>query len=432
MRTEITYGYLGPVKIYSLCRVLRVMRVRTPKRNEFHLILGKNRTFPLFVFPLSAKYRCADRQNREALRTHEEVFARIDRARGEGKKVVLYVLDYLIEAGGVERRFELQFDWLEKHGVQPVLVCGRQEYAPLAHVPTILFNERGALSTDFLIEVIRRTQAAVVEFQMKCPRLLHAVDLGRLNKAARTGCMIHGKLRAKAEVLGALNYRATSRVHHKLCEDVTDIPNVVGFSASYPTYDANAAKALYVGRIDQDKLPTVRNFVAICTRYGFGFEIAGPISRGQKQVNAFISELPQEALLGTIDTRAFLQKQGGAYAFVGGVGQVPLEAAAANLPALVTPHLPDPGRAVFLTQENFAKLHEWNCVITEGNIPEELAPGNVEMFMQALKIARETSSTDAIEPFRVRRVAQKLISEDVVWSSYRELLFPDKESGTAG
>ena len=244
--------------------------------------------------------------------------------------------------------------------------------------------------------------------------------------------MIHSKLRAKAEVLGALNYRATSRVHHKLCEDVTDIPNVVGFSASYPTYDANAAKALYVGRIDQDKLPTVRNFVAICTRYGFGFEIAGPISRGQKQVNAFISELPQEALLGTIDTRAFLQNQGGAYAFVGGVGQVPLEAAAANLPALVTPHLPDPGRAVFLTQENFAKLHEWNCVITEGNIPEELAPGNVEMFMQALKIARETSSTDAIEPFRVRRVAQKLISEDVVWSSYRELLFPDKESGTAG
>lgn len=54
------------------------------------------------------------------------------------------------------------------------------------------------------------------------------------------------------------------------------------------------------------------------------------------------------------------------------------------------------------------------------------------MFRQALKIARETSSTDAIEPFRVRRVAQKLISEDVVWSSYRELLFPDKESGTAG
>lgn len=422
MKAELTYGYFGPVKIYSLLGCPLMMRVRTRARTELHILIGRNHSIPIGWFPLSRKYRNADRANAESLRLSKNIFHRIERARAEGKKIVLYVLDYLIEAGGVERRLALQFEWLEKHNVLPVLVCEKQNYQPLSHIPTIFFAPHAPHVENFLIQLVGYTGASVVEFQMKSSRLLHSIDLTPLKSKVRTGCMIHGAVPAKQEILDSLDYRATSNVTNYL--HVVRVPNVVSFPPTCPLFNPKVTKALYIGRIDSEKLPTLKNFVAICLQYGFKFEIAGPLSLAQKAVAEFISTLPQNTCIGTIDTRAFLMTRGHEYAFIGGVGQVPLEAAAANLPALITPHFADVHRSVFLTNDNLSHLLHWNCVIK--GIPERLVPGNTDSFFDALLVARQTGDADAVKFYRVRTELEAQLSADEVWTRYLDLLFPTK------
>lgn len=422
MKAELTYGYFGATRIYSLLGYPLMMWVRTKTRTELRLFIDREHCIPLGWLPLSGKYRNADLTNAQTMRSSEKIFDRIDLARTEGKKIVLYVLDYLIEAGGVERRLALQFEWLEKHGIQPVLVCEKQDYKPLSDTPTIFFVPFAPHVEDFLLQLVKRTGASVVEFQMKDSRLLHSIDLTQLKTMVRTGCMIHGLVPADQAILDALDYRATSAVN-RYARLVT-IPNVVAFPHKCPAFNPKSRKALYVGRIDSEKLPTVKSFVAICSQHGFQFEIAGPLSLQQKDVSQFSSTLPRSAYIGTIDTRAFLVEKGCEYAFIGGVGQVILEAAAANLPALIATHLPDVQRSTFLTKDNLSQLLHWNCVIK--GIPEILAPGNTDTFFDALRAANQTGDPSMVAFYRVRNELEAHSCADDVWTRYLDLLFPSK------
>lgn len=432
MKASLTLGYFGPTKIYSILGKPVAMRVRQRNRVEFHILLDKGKkSFPIFALPLSKKYREADQFNCSVLErlnskatagSDSDVLRQIARARTDGKTIVLYVLDYLAEAGGVERRLALQFAWLERHGVQPVFVCEKHNYAPLAGVPTILIAMGAPNASETLLEIVKLTQVDVVEFQMKSPRFLHSIDLAALKAIARVGCMVHGIVDAEEDVLEQLDYRATSTTHANDYAGFVTIPNVVDFpsTSSIPKFDPHAAKALYVGRIDAEKLPTLRNFVKLCERYGVAFEIAGPLS-GQEEVVAFMESIPRNRSLGTIDTRFFLEKHGNEYLFVAGVGQVPLEAAAVNLPALVAAHATDFGRSTFLTTANLRDLREWNCVIKDRKIPRDLAPGNAEEFFAAVSAARAADSDKALDRFRVRSALEKQLSADAVWGRYLKL-----------
>ncbi len=403
-----------------LARPVLVLR-RTPEHDEVCLA-ARSGPRRLFTLPHPRKLQQADLRNDAFDAGNLFELERVRRAGAEGKTVVLYVLNALSRGGGVERRLALQFRWLRCHGVEPVLVCGRQEYAPLGDCPTLRWLAFAPHSQMKLIDLIRWSGASVVEFNMNPRKFLPFMDLEALGRWARTGCMIHAAVEDSGEVereLERLDYRCTSTKHANRFEHFETIPNVVDFPKSCPAFSPRARKALIIGRVNDEKLPTVKNFVELCGHYGLDYEIAGPVEE-EKETTVFLSGIPKAKLLGLLDARRYLEEKGGEYLFVAGVGQVPLEAAAANLPALVSPHAGDWRRAVFLTEGNQELMRSWNCVIKK--IPEEAAPGNAGAFFEAVDKARASGTPEPLAPFRIRRPLEATLSADEVWGRYLEIL----------
>ena len=421
MKTSISYGYYGPRKIYKFHGRPFLMRVNLPDRKELHLIISENRTFPIFSQAKYPTVREIDKFNTESINSNSKLFNEISQIKRNGKNIYLYVVTDLSKTGGVERRLSLLFSWLEKKGIQPVIVCEENNYKPFAHIPTIKIKFETPNIDTIILEIVERTQASILEFQLKCPRLLHSVNIDSLKQKTKVGCMIHGIVDGDQSIFDKLDYRATSTQHANNYHGFTTIPNVVEFPNHCPDFHLESKKALYIGRIDNEKLPTIINFVKLCKQNNVEFMIAGPISR-QKQTNALISKLPVDTCIGPINTRSFLTEQGSNFLFIGGVGQVPLEAAAANIPSLVTPHSSDLNRSTFLTAENLSSIRDWNCVIKDDKIPKEIAPGNSSDFFNSLQEARKSKSLTPIQKFRIRSTLEEQLSEDVVWGKYLELV----------
>lgn len=413
----LTKGHFGVTKVFGLGRRPLFTVVRTRTRNELHLIRRGGKSCRLLTWPLSSKIRRAELLNEgfDAANLHE--LRTIDPAR----TVVLFVFDFLHETGGVECRVELFLDRLSARGIQPVIVAARHDYAPLQKYPCLRLIPGAPNAAWKLLQFVRWSGAKVVEFNLKSPKLAHDVDIKALRQLVRVGCMLHGREDTTQEFLDRLDYRCTVFSRSSGFERLVKLPNIVTFPDACPAFDPHADTALYVGRIDSEKLPTIRNFIRICERLGVRFEIAGPVtSPGSRPVGRFLPTVPPDALIGPIDTRAHLQAYGSRYLFVAGVGQVPLEAAAADLPALITPHDPTPERAMFLDAENQEVLRDWNCVINR--IPRPLTPGNVDAFAEAVRLARQ-GDPEALRPFRIRGELERTLSADAVLDRYlKEML----------
>ena len=256
-----------------------------------------------------------------------------------------------------------------------------------------------------------------MEFNVKSTDLLQVVDIEALRMLTRVGVMIHNTIKVDQGRLDALDYRVSVRKHEMPYSNLTFIPNVVRLPDVMPVYRLDAGKALYIGRIDREKLPTVKNFVTICRRYGLEYEIAGPVYK-EEAVSEWVQGQPKDVMLGTLDTRAWLAEHGAEYAFIGGVGQVVLEAVAANLPCLVATHGNNALRSAFVTKGNLASLLEWNCVLR--GCPEATVSGNVVEFFEAR--ARSREDPQGLEQFRVRKELVTLRSEENIWEQYLEIL----------
>ena len=284
--------------------------VRTRTRNELHLIRRGGKSCRLLTWPLSSKIRRAELLNEgfDAANLHE--LRTIDPAR----TVVLFVFDFLHETGGVERRVELFLDRLSARGIQPVIVAARHDYAPLQKYPCLRLIPGAPNAAWKLLQFVRWSGAKVVEFNLKSPKLAHDVDIKALRQLVRVGCMLHGREDTTQEFLDRLDYRCTVFSHSSGFERLVNLPNIVTFPDARPAFDPHADTALYVGRIDSEKLPTIRNFIRICERLGVRFEIAGPVtSPGSRPVGRFLPTVPPDALIGPIDTRAHLQAHGSRY-----------------------------------------------------------------------------------------------------------------------
>ena len=418
--------FYGPIKVRKLFGGICLIRHRTKTLETVSLAVGGRvcrilrRKLPMKFLAASIRNDAFDAGN---LRELEKL--------RDGTIRVLFVVDNLAAAGGVERRLALQFAWLEKHGIDPIIVGETQDYAPLAKYPFLRFIDYAPNAEDKLLDFIRWTRASVVEFNMKNPKLMHEVDLSMLRRFVRTGCMIHGHIDADQARLDELDYRCTSNKHSNDFQGLIWIPNVVDFpeAACLPQYDAAASKALYVGRIDNEKLPTIRSFIRVCEHYGLDYKIAGPLKQTEETLQ-WARDLPPGILLGLVDTRSYLIENGGKYAFIGGVGQVPLEAAAAGLPTLVATHLDDAFRSAFMTAENAASLLDRNCVLRKQEDCD--IPGNVESFFAARRRAVEEECSAPMAPFRIRTDLMKMRDAETVWQAYwRELMagkIPEAES----
>ena len=93
------------------------------------------------------------------------------------RKIVFYVIDCLTETGGMERRLALQFDWLMRHGIQPVLVIEDQGYPPLNGYPCLKLLQWAPNAREIFMNLVREVNPLAVEFHMKSPRFFHEIDL---------------------------------------------------------------------------------------------------------------------------------------------------------------------------------------------------------------------------------------------------------------
>ena len=411
-----TFGYYGITKVYKVFGLPIAVRERFREKEEYRLQIGRWSKH-LFSRRLPTKFRIADLQNdlADTANIHQ-----IEKIPDRDQKRVLFVLDYLMIAGGVERRLELQFDWLKCHGIQPILLTEKMDYAPLAKYPILRFFEYAPNAQAKLVELIKWSKASVVEFNMKSSRLLHDLDIATLKQYVRIGCMIHGEIEASPAQLNILDYRCSSRDKPDYFQNVTPIPNVDEFPDQIPDYDARSNKALYIGRVDLDKLKTVQSFVKICQNHNLQFEIAGPL-HPQREVVQYVEHIGADHFIGHIDTRSFLQEHGNEYAFISGVGQIPLEAAAANLPTLIPTHSDDASLSVFLSSENLDVLLDWNCVLRR--TPKDLVQPNLADFFEARsRVLAKQCGIEQLNFYRLRKELQAQRDAEKIWGKYARIL----------
>lgn len=423
-KSKISRGYFGVCKIYKLFGFEIAYKIRTDKFEEFHLCFWEGKR--IWKKRLPRKY--VEAANLNCLNDSANLFE-IQKIQKD-KSCVLFLMDYLFLAGGVERRLELQFKWLEEHNVQPVIVARSQDYVQLDKYPFVRLIGYASNAQQKLLDLIRWTGAVCVEFNMKSTSFFHDVDLEAIKRHARVGCMIHGRVALDEEQLNRLDFRCTSSIHANDYTGVTFIPNIVEFPLQTADYNIYSKKALYIGRIDSEKLPTVENFVRLCREHRIEYEIAGPINRESKGVAEFCGTLDESVLIGPIDTRTFLLENGKEFAFIGGVGQVPLEAIAVNLPVVVLSHERNSNRAVFADSNNLADLIEWNCVITK--LPEALVPNNSDEFLNAKRNAEKLGNSRLLDAYRVRDILMELRNVDKIYSEYLQILLGNTDRITEG
>lgn len=408
--------YFGIDKTYKLFGHPFGLRLKTKIREFYCLCFGK-KVFSLYSRRLPLRYATAAIRNDSCDASNLYEISRLP----PNKQRVLFVIDSLALTGGVERRLLLQFEWLERHGICPIIVSKEQLCPALKKYPRLRLFGDAPNAEEKLVEFIRWTGAVTVEFNMKSATFFNGIDLTLLKQFVRIGCMIHSKVRADPEQLAKLDYRCCS-VRYNTYQNVEKIPNVVRFPEKYPVYDSKSRRALYIGRIDSEKLPTLKAFICICQLYSYKFDIAGPINWKQKDVALFLRKIDPASFLGVINTPHFLAEKGGQYAFVGGVGQVPLEAAAANLPTLVTSHLEDPRTSLFLTDDTIEVLLDRNCVVK--TLDFSLKETNIDAFFKA-KSTAELNPSEAdqqLKHFRMRETLKLLRDEEHVWNRYLHLL----------
>ncbi|MFE8048958.1 glycosyltransferase family protein [Brenneria goodwinii] len=336
---------------------------------------------------------------------------------GESERRILFVVDYLQETGGVESRITRLFSFLQENGYSPMIISTCNRYKQLLTFPNFSLDYKAPNATKLFMALIETIKPDVVEFQFKSTRFFHDIDLDKLLKITRVGCCIHEQLKIDQERLNKLNYR-TASAYRKGISNVTHILNWIEHLT--PVWQhKKQSKALFISRIEPDKILTIINFITICDENGWDFEIAGTYDKGKnrKTVEKIVSlGVPKSAFIGHIDTIKHLKGNVDKYLFISGVGQIPIEAASLGYPVLITPHFDNPNLSTFVTPQNIAFLQHQNFVLRE--IPENYLSvlGNVNEFKDSLNEERRLAN------FLPHNEMQKLCSQDTILEKYLALL----------
>lgn len=334
---------------------------------------------------------------------------------------ILFVVDYLQETGGVESRITRLFSFLQENGYSPMIISTCNRYNKLLTFPNFSLDYKAPNATSLFMALIETIKPDVVEFQFKSTRFFHDIDLAELLKRARVGCCIHEQLKIDQERIDSLSYR-TASTYRKGIANITPIFNWI--ERLDPVWERKKQrKALFISRIEPDKMPTIINFITICRGYGWDFEIAGTHDK-EKNVAA-VEELmslgvSKSSFIGHIDTIKHLQKNADEYLFIGGVGQIPIEAVSLGYPVLITPHLDNPNLSTFVTPQNIVFLQKSNFVIRELSKNHLSMIGNVHEFKNTL------DKKESLANFCPHNEMQTLCNQDAILGQYLALL---NESG---
>ena len=289
------------------------------------------------------------------------------------EKRVLFVVRSMESTGGMETRLNKFAKSMQDRGILPCFLVMYHEYTPLKQYPMFWLSMDAPDFQRSLEELLVVAGISVVEFQVKWESFLEKFDWIHLRTLCRTGCTVHEAHDFPWHVIDQMDYSIF--VREKNSDRVANAHRVLnGVEVIDPQWRyAGQKKAVFISRLNKEKLPTLLSFCDFCTRHGLHGDIAAPMNPEAVNVREKIwKRYGQEAFtfLGAVTTVPFLKAHGGDYLFCAGVGQVVMEALAAGMPALVCSHLGE-ASSTFLSEENFSLLRRKNFVIS-GQIPVPL------------------------------------------------------------
>jgi len=198
-----------------------------------------------------------------------------------------------------------------------------------------------------------------VEFQCCRPDFFNRIDLEKLH-GITVGVCLHDQADIRRERIESLDYSYKTANSKTQFTYVRTIRNWIDRQERCWRH-AGQKKAVLISRIHADKLPTIINFARVCDAFGIGYEIFGNATASAAE--ALLEHgISRAKIHPPVETIAFLKEHWEEYLFVGGVGQVIMEAASLGYPVMVSPHT-DFKKATFVTQSNIDFLAFWNFVI---------------------------------------------------------------------
>lgn len=190
---------------------------------------------------------------------------------------ILYVTTVL-SIGGVETRLASQFAFLKENGITPILLTERNDCPVLKDEINLFLDFSAPNAEELLITLIHDCKAEVVEFQLKSARFIESLDMDKLRMHARVGVCLHGTCKLSSSVQKKLDYFLSTA----LCRNFDREPIVIKnwISAVFlctESVNLKSKKALFISRLDEEKFPTLANFVNLCHQYNLTPVIAGGV-----------------------------------------------------------------------------------------------------------------------------------------------------------
>lgn len=354
-------------------------------------------------------------RNRELLESNKKIIKNQLPVIPSSKRI-LYIVPALAKVGGVETRLRKQLTYLTSLGYQVAIMTWEGNACrSLLHYPNLTFCFSCENFTQVLAEFIEYGRFDIIEFQFKETDYLTNIDFRILNEKCQVGCCIHQIVNLDRIPFKSFDYAFTSlgKQENPVWDNIPRIPNWTDIIENTWCWNQQK-KALFISRFDREKWSTLESFAKVCEELSCDFEIAGNITpKVSNQFNRFLSSHKNCTYIGEIDTENHLRNNSNRYLFIGGVGQVPLEALSFGIPALVSTHQADYLQSRFVTKQNLHILAKYNLVIKKYLANTE--SGNIAHFQQSIqdKDFSEFSLCDEVRQY---------LSEESVMQKYLSLI----------
>lgn len=341
----------------------------------------------------------------------------LDSYQANSKPVIVYAFDYLFSTGGVESRVTEYINRLTNLGYRIIIVSSKNKYQELKSFDNCYLNLAAENAQECLEKLLNKIPVKYLEFHFKSEKILNNLNLETLRSKTKIGCSIHNVV--NAEYISRYNFDYITIVSELLKEKYkNELPSAVALpnainpaSVVYQYPKAKEHKAIIISRLSKEKLPTIEAFIIFCQRNKIIPYIAGPLS-GRKNIKKILLRkynLEESNFLGLVEM-SILANNLGEYLFVGGVGQIVLQAGILGYPIFLASHL-GIKYSLFVKPENLAFFSTNNFTIKSKNAEhpsyanqqediQEIFEGNLEAYNLNPIISSEFKFDSVFEKYR--------------------------------
>lgn len=195
------------------------------------------------------------------------------------KKIILFIVEELAITGGVEVRLSRYVKKFQELGWKCVLIVDKND----SDISFDLSFQMGFYFKNFsssLLKLIKKINPSLTEFHFKGADYLSSLDIRKMQTITKVGGCIHGIVDLDVRKIKSMDYSIVSNygIIHKNpeLESCCVIKNSIECMQSCWKY-RKQKKAIMITRVSSDKWPTIENFIKLCRKFGYRFEIAGYI-----------------------------------------------------------------------------------------------------------------------------------------------------------